>query len=117
MSGVVKQEILFFAASILTGSGLLWFYDVFVILRKLIHHKNWVISLEDFLYWCAAALIIFIMIFQRNDGIIRVHAFAGILIGVWMQWRIQSVFQKIWIKLLKKRRKKGKMTKTDDKGN
>lgn len=111
MSAVVRQEVLFFVSSVLTGLGLLWFYDVFVVLRRWIRHKNWLISLEDFVYWCAAALIIFAMIFEKNDGIIRVHAFAGILIGVWFQWQIQSLFRKIWIKLLKKRKKKGKMAK------
>lgn len=111
MSGVVRQELFFFGASILTGLALLWLYDVLCIFRRIVSHRDWVVSAEDFLYWCAAAVIIFRMIFETNDGVIRIHAFAGILIGVWAQWRIQSFFQKIWTKLLKKCRKKGKITK------
>lgn len=117
MSSVVRQEILFFAASVLTGVGLLLFYDVFRIFRRVVRHNTLAVSLEDFFYWCSAALIIFAMIFKENSGILRGYAFAGILIGAWLEWLVEVFFQKIWIKLLKKRKKKGKMTKetVDDK--
>ncbi len=110
MSEVVRQEILFFSASVLTGIGLLLFYDFFRIFRRVIRHKAWVVSLEDFLYWCAAALIIFGMMFRENDGILRGYAFAGIIAGAWAEWLVEVFFRKIWTKLLKKLRKKGKMT-------
>lgn len=112
MSGVVRQEILFFITSMLTGLGLLWIYDIFIFFRNIFHHREWLVSLEDFVYWCFCAGIIFAMIFERNNGIIRSYAFVGILTGVWIQWKIQSLFQKFWIKLLKKRRKTGKMAKS-----
>ena len=116
MSGVVRQEILFFAASVMTGCILLWLYNILLLWRRWVSHKNWIVSLEDFGYWCICALVIFLMIFEKNNGIIRVHAFVGLLIGAWAQWKIQSFFQKFWIKLLKKSGKIGKMAKTDDKG-
>ena len=111
MSEIVRGEVLFFLSSIVTGVLLMWIYGVFLVLRKSISHKNWVISLEDFGYWCLAALIIFAMIFEKNHGKIRVHAFVGILMGVWLQWNVQRLFLKIWIKLLKKPKKTGKMAK------
>lgn len=111
MSEVVRQEILFFAASVLTGIGLLLFYDIFRIFRKIVRHNILAVNLEDFLYWCTVAFIIFGMIFKENEGILRGYAFVGILMGVWAEWLVEMLFRKIWTKLLKKLGKKGKMTK------
>lgn len=110
MSEVVRQEVLFFAASVLTGVGLLIFYDVFRIFRKVVRHSTLAVSLEDMIYWCAVAFIIFGMIFKENDGILRGYAFVGILVGVWMEWLVEALCRKICIKMLKKLRKQSKMT-------
>lgn len=114
MSVVVRQEILFFTFSILTGILLLWVYDVLRIFRRILPHKGVLVSLEDFFYWCGASLVIFSMIFKENDGVLRGYAFVGILVGVWIQWLLEVFLRKIWIKLLKKMKKKGKMTKDKD---
>lgn len=111
MSEIVREEVLFFLASIATGVLLMWIYGALLILRKSISHKNWVVSVEDLGYWCLASLMIFAMIFEKNHGKIRVHAFVGVLVGVWLQWKVQRLFWKIWIKLLKKPKKTGKMAK------
>ena len=117
MSGTVRQEAMFFGISVLTGCGLLWLYDILLLWRRWIPHRSWLVSLEDFVYWCACAGIIFALFFQKNAGILRAYAFVGILIGVWILGRIQRVFCKFWIKRLKKRKKTSKMAKSRDKGN
>lgn len=116
MSAVVRQEILFFAASLLTGIGLMWLYDLFRILRKLVPHGVLAVSVEDLFYWLVVSLIIFGMIFRENDGILRGHAFVGIIAGAWIQWGMESFSRKIGTKMLKKLRKKGRMKETEEKG-
>lgn len=109
MSAVVRQEAVFFFSSILTGIVLVWSYDFFRIFRKIVPHHIVAVSIEDMLYWVAVSLIIFGMIFEKNGGALRGYAFVGILAGVWAQCFLESLFRKARIKMLKKRRKKGKM--------
>lgn len=109
MSAAVRQEALFFLASIVTGIGLVWSYDLFRVLRRVIPHHTIAVSLEDLLYWLAVSLVIFGMILERNSGALRGFAFVGILAGVWLQCAVQAFFHKIWIKVLKKQKKKRKM--------
>lgn len=115
MSEVVRGEALFFLASIITGIVLVWSYDIFRIFRKIVPHHSIAVNAEDLVYWFIVAFIIFGMIFEQNDGALRGYAFAGILAGVWTQYTVEAFFRRIWIKLLKKLRKKGRMTITQEK--
>lgn len=110
MSAVVRQEAMFFFASIVTGIFLVWAYDLFRIFRKAVPHHILAISIEDMLYWLAVSFIIFGMIFEKNNGALRGYSFVGILLGVWFQYLAEAFFRKIWTKLLKKMRKRGKMS-------
>ncbi|EET60553.1 hypothetical protein BRYFOR_07371 [Marvinbryantia formatexigens DSM 14469] len=110
MSAVVQQEALFFFVSILTGVFLVWAYDLFRIFRKVVPHHIVAVSIEDLFYWLAVSFIIFGMIFEKNNGALRGYAFVGILLGVWFQYLAEVFFRKIWTKLLKKIRKRGKMS-------
>lgn len=110
MSAVVRQEAFFFLASILTGIFLVWSYDLFRIFRRVIPHHIVAVNIEDLIYWLAVSLIIFGMIFEQNSGALRGFAFVGILAGVWAQCFAESLFRRIWIKLLKKRKKRGKIS-------
>ena len=110
MSAVVRQEALFFLASILTGIFLVWSYDLFRIFRRVVPHHTIAVSIEDLFYWLAVSLIIFGMIFEENNGALRGYSFVGILAGIWFQCFTESLFRKIWIKLLKKIKKRRRMT-------
>ena len=47
-------------------------YDCIRIFRRVIRHKNiWVMSAEDILYWIYAAVTVFCMTYEVNDGILR----------------------------------------------
>lgn len=119
MSAVVRQELFFFFSCILTGTALLWCYEVLLLFRKAVRHSALAVNAEDLLYWCGTAFAVFAVIFCANSGIIRGYAFVGILTGVWLQvWlqkKIRMFLEKIFTKLLKKSRKKDKMT--HEKGN
>ena len=105
MSAAVRQEALFFLASILTGIFLVWSYDLFRIFRRVVPHHMIAVSIEDLIYWLVVSLVIFGMIFEENSG----FALVGILAGIWIQWLVESLFHRIWIKLLKKLKKRRKM--------
>lgn len=110
MSETVRQEAALFLASMGTGLVLICFYDIFRILRRLIPHTPLAVGLEDIVYWIAAGFLIFAMLFEKNKGALRGCAFAGILLGVWLEAAAESFLRKMWIKLLKKVGKRGTMT-------
>lgn len=82
------EEILhdsrFFLASIISGIGILVCYDFFRILRSVVPHKNWVVFLEDYIFWVFSGIFVFLMIFQWNNGAIRSFALLGLAIGMAM---------------------------------
>lgn len=82
VSDGIHQELVFLLISFALGEGLVMLYDVFRIFRKIVPHGVIWISVEDVLYWIVAALLIFGMIFQENDGLIRGFAIGGILLGM-----------------------------------
>ncbi len=106
----MRQEAVFFGASILTGIFLVWSYDLFRIFRRIVPHHMIAVSVEDLVYWIAVSLVIFGMIFEKNNGALRGYSFVGILLGVWTQCFAESLFRKMWIKLLKKMKKRRRMS-------
>lgn len=78
----IHQEMLFLLISLALGEGLVIFYDVFRILRRVIPHGVIWISLEDLFYWIICALLVFGMVFQTNDGLVRGFSIGGICIGM-----------------------------------
>lgn len=110
----IHQEILFLLISLALGEGLVVFYDVFRIFRRIIPHGVIWISVEDILYWIVCALLVFGMIFQTNDGLVRGFSIGGICIGMlfynhfvspFFVKHISSILEKIirfWKKGLKK---------------
>lgn len=110
MSEMIRQEGMFFVVSFLTGMLLIWIYRILIWFRQMVRHSILVINLEDFLYWCAAAVIIFAAAFQENKGELRWFSAAAILLGAWVQWGVLYFLHRICIKLLKKFGNRGRMT-------
>lgn len=82
-SGII-DELSFLLHSFLLGIGMIIFYDIFRILRRLIPHKSVFISIEDMLYWIVCAVLIFLMLYKENDGIIRWFSIAGMTGGMFL---------------------------------
>ena len=60
-------------------------YDCIRIFRRVIRHKNvWVMSVEDIVYWIYAAVTVFSMTYEVNDGVLRGFLAAGFLAGAWI---------------------------------
>lgn len=82
MNEIINMEVRFFLMSVLWGAILLIIYDCLRILRKVIAHNVVWISVEDIIYWAISAVLIFRMMYQMNDGVIRGFSILGILLGM-----------------------------------
>jgi len=82
ISEAIGNEAIFFLTSILCGMGLVFVYDMFRILRRLLPHGNLWIGIEDICYWLFCTVLVFLLLYQGNDGRVRGFAFLGIAIGV-----------------------------------
>ena len=82
MNKEIIMQLQFFAISILWGAIVILAYDFLRIFRRLKKHGNIMIAAQDILFWIAASLFIFVMIYQVNDGIIRGFCVMGMAIGM-----------------------------------
>jgi len=70
-----------FLSTVVAGMVIGLFYDVFRIIRKTTPHREWVVQLEDVLFWVIATGAMFYFMLQRNFGEIRVFSLLGTAIG------------------------------------
>lgn len=83
-------EIRFFLGSFLGGVTLLAAYDVLRLLRRIVPHKRGWVNGEDLLFWVAASIYIFRMIYRLNDGEIRGYGILSMAIGMFLYHFILS---------------------------
>ncbi|MBP1753801.1 MAG: hypothetical protein H6Q59_199 [Firmicutes bacterium] len=102
MNPSITIELQFFLISVLWGGILLVVYDALRIIRRLIRHGAFLIAIEDLIYWLAASLFIFAMIFQKNNGIIRGFSVIGMLLGsILYHFAVSEELVKIVTKLIR----------------
>lgn len=93
------------------GVCLMFVYDIIRVLRLLIPHSFVVISIEDVLYWIAAGIAMFIMLYKEDSGNIRWFAVAITFLGMLIYDFIRKTTGKMVTKLLKKLDKKDRISK------
>ena len=81
ISEAIGVETDFFVLSVFCGMGLVWFYDFFRIVRRIFPHGNIWIGIEDICYWGFCTVAVFILLYQKNDGMLRAFCFLGIALG------------------------------------
>lgn len=81
VSETIGNEAAFFVVSLLCGMGLVLVYDFFRIFRRLIPHGNIWIGMEDVCYWFLCTVVVFLLLYQKNDGMMRAFCFLGIALG------------------------------------
>lgn len=80
----IAKEVVFLFHSFLLGVVITFFYDGFLILRKLFRHTALLISLEDLVFWIACAIGVFCVLYEENNGILRWFAVAGAALGMFI---------------------------------
>ncbi len=82
MSQSIIDEVTFLLHSFLMGIVISFVYDGFIILRRLIRHNLFLISVEDLIFWIACAIGVFYMLYEENNGILRWFAVFGATLGM-----------------------------------
>ena len=93
MSQDIIQEVTFFLHSVFMGVVITFVYDWLLILRKLIKHGTFWISVEDFFFWIACGLGVFYMLYRENNGVLRWFTVLGAMVGMLLyKWLISKFF-------------------------
>jgi len=101
MNKAITFELQFFLVSIFSGTLILLVYDGFRIVRRLIKHNEVFLAIEDLIFWVAASVFIFAMMYQENNGIIRGFSVMGMTIGmVLYHYILSELFVDMITKLL-----------------
>lgn len=97
MSAAIGIELQFFLTSIVWGIILLVIYDVLRIFRRVIKHKWIFVAVEDILFWVVSAILIFQMMYEQNNGIIRGFSILGMTLGMIIYNQSLSGYAVKWI--------------------
>lgn len=101
MSTYIQNEVWLFLQAVAGGAGLLLFYSLILVIRRIIPHSPAAKGIFDLFYWLAAALLVFARIYRINQGILRNFLFFGIAAGAFLTYlTIRPIFEKICYKIL-----------------
>lgn len=78
----IEQEVRFLLYSFFTGIFLLVLYDGLRIIRRIFPHGKCATFWGDFFFWLFGGLVVFLMCYEVNDGIIRGFSLMGIAVGM-----------------------------------
>ncbi|PHV70365.1 hypothetical protein CS063_10825 [Sporanaerobium hydrogeniformans] len=81
MNPIVSSQTLLFITCIEIGILMGTLFDLVRIFRKLIKHPNFLVQMEDAIYWVGCAFISFYLLYITNYAAIRPFAFIGMLLG------------------------------------
>ncbi|MBO5088909.1 MAG: spore cortex biosynthesis protein YabQ [Lachnospiraceae bacterium] len=82
MAELIYDEIQLFLICLMLGAALALVYDGIRIFRLLIPHQDWVVDVEDLVYWVFTAWMVFRTLFYYNQGMLRGYAFLGMFLGM-----------------------------------
>lgn len=82
MSPDIYVESMHIGYAVLWGLELAVFYDMILIFRNALTHKNFFIYAEDFFYWMFSALFVFDHLYKIGNGQMRWYMVLGIGIGM-----------------------------------
>ena len=92
MSQFILEEANFFIASFLYGMFLLVVYDGIRIVRRTFFHRKIWIAIEDILFWIFSGFLVFIMMYEKNNGILRGTALFSMGIGMFLYYSCMSYY-------------------------
>lgn len=92
VSETIGREAALLGSSILVGAGLFFLYDILRIFRRVVAHGNIWIGVEDLLYWLVCTGVVFVMLYQENDGMMRGFALGGVVLGTLLYYLLLSRF-------------------------
>ena len=96
MNQIVSSQTILFLTSVEIGILMGVLFDLVRIFRKLIKHPNFLVQIEDMLYWVICGFVSFYMLYICNYAEIRPYIFIGIILGgIFYFCTFSIVFMKI----------------------
>lgn len=83
---LIRGQLMYVAASFLSGLILMAVYDGIRAFRRLVKHSLAARFVEDWLFWAVSAVVVFQMIFALSNGVLR-SFFVLACAGGMMLWR------------------------------
>ena len=90
----MREELFVFLQAILAGNLVYLVYAALCVIRQIIRHKLFWVSVEDLLYWIGTGFYLFLKIYQTENGVIRWYFVVGVLCGAVVTHRIIRKFKK-----------------------
>ena len=102
MSPGIHFEIRLLILGVAAGAGLMALYDLLRLFRALVPHGWLWVGVEDLLYWIFAGLAVFYLLYEENDGALRLYVIITIFLTMIVYDRLCSTILR---KVLKKIRR------------
>ncbi len=77
----IEKELAVFLQAALAGNLVYLTYSVIRVVRRIIKHNLFFVSLEDLIFWIGTGIYLFTKIFQTSNGSIRWYFVIGVLTG------------------------------------
>lgn len=77
----IEKELSVFLQAALAGNLVYLAYCVIRVVRRIIKHNLFWISVEDALFWIVTGFFLFLKIYQTSNGTIRWYFVLGVLAG------------------------------------
>jgi len=72
-------------------------FDTYHVFKRKIRFPMWVVFFVDLLFWLGSIALVFYVLIEVNNGVVRYPIFIGMLVGAWMYFVLGS---KYYIQLL-----------------
>ena len=82
----------FLLHALFLGIFITFVYDILRILRRVFPHGDFLVSLEDFVFWIYCAIKVFLMMYYESNGTLRWFAVFGAFVGMFLYRRLVSPF-------------------------
>lgn len=96
----MAEETLFMLYALLMGIFITFVYDLLRILRRVIPHNIFWISVEDLVFWGFCAVEVFLLMYHVSNGTLRWFAVLGALLGMFLYTKMLSRFLVKYISML-----------------
>ncbi len=92
LSESIYGEVQFLVHAVLLGIVITFVYDNIRVIRRVIRHNTFFISMEDLFFWIWVSLAVFLLQHKENDGIFRWFSVIGGFLGMLVYRKIISRF-------------------------
>lgn len=93
-----ENEFLLYA--LFMGIFITFIYDLLRILRRVIPHNGFFVSLEDILFWIYCAVKVFLLMYHESNGTLRWFAILGAIAGMLLYMKLVSPLLVKYVSLL-----------------